>query len=149
MARVYFFLALAAVLVLFDVRAESQTRAAPTAPFVVIVHRSNALRTASRTFVADAFLKRTTRWPDGETIRPVDQRNASAVRARFTESVLRRPIAAVRSYWQQVIFTGRGVPPPELDDDREVLRYVSTHVGAIGYVSGSVDLGTAAALTVQ
>lgn len=149
MVRAYLPLALATSLVLLAARVESQPHSTSHAAFVVIVHRSNPMRQAARTFVADAFLKRTTRWPDGETIRPVDQRHASAVRARFTESVLRRPIAAVRSYWQQVIFTGRGVPPPELDDDREVLRYVSTHVGAIGYVSGSADVSAAATLAVQ
>jgi hypothetical protein len=29
----------------------------------------------------------------------------SAVRRRFTEEVLRRPLAAVRAYWQQRIFS--------------------------------------------
>jgi hypothetical protein len=124
-------------------------RTTPPAPFIVVVHRANPMRSASRTFVADAFLKRTTRWPHGEVIRPVDLRGDSAVRARFTESVLRRPVAAVRSYWQQVIFSGRGVPPVELDEDRAVIRYVASHAGAVGYVSGSADVRDVGALTIQ
>jgi hypothetical protein len=46
----------------------------------------------------------------------------------------------VRSYWQQLIFSGRDVPPPELDSDADVVKYVSKHAGAIGYVSGNGDL---------
>ena len=32
-------------------------------------------------------------------------------------------------------FSGRGVPPPQLDSDEAVLRYVRARRGAIGYVS--------------
>ena len=46
-------------------------------------------------------------------IRPVDLRPNAATRRLFSERMLRRSVAAVRSYWQQRIFSGRGVPPPE------------------------------------
>jgi len=88
-----------------------------------------------RKFLADAFLKKTTRWDDGELIRPVDQVPDSPVRRKFSEDVVKRSVAAVRSYWQQVIFTGRGVPPPEVGGDDEVVRYVLKYSGAVGYVS--------------
>jgi hypothetical protein len=54
--------------------------------------------------------------------------------------VLKRSVAAVRNYWQQRIFSGRGVPPPELDSDEEIVAYVLKHRGAVGYVSGSAEL---------
>jgi hypothetical protein len=62
------------------------------------------------------------------------------VRRRFCEEVLSRSVAAVKSYWQQLIFSGRAVPPPELDTDEEVVRYVAKYSGAIGYVSGASEL---------
>jgi ABC-type phosphate transport system substrate-binding protein len=109
--------------------------------FQVVVHPENPTGSVGRDFLEQAFLKRKTRWPDDETVRPVDQRADSAVRERFSEVVLRRSVAAVKRYWQQQIFTGRGVPPPELDTDRAVVEYVRRHRGAVGYVAESADVG--------
>lgn len=108
--------------------------------FRVIVHPNNPLRALSRADVADAFLKKVTRWEDGETIRAVDLRADSGVRRHFTETVLQRSVGAVRSYWQQRIFSGRDVPPPELESDESVLAFVAKYPGAIGYVSGVAKL---------
>jgi len=79
---------------------------------VVIVNPGNPTHHVDRKFLADAFLKKTTRWDDGELIRPVDQLPDSPVRRKFSEDVVKRSVAAVRSYWQQVIFAGRDVPRP-------------------------------------
>ena len=86
---------------------------------------------------------------NGETIRPVDLPPASAIRRRFSSSVLKRSVAAVRSYWQQRIFTGRDVPPPELESDEAVVRYVTKYEGAIGYVAPSAKVGDAKVLLLR
>jgi hypothetical protein len=117
--------------------------------FRLIVHPDNAAVSAERQFLSDAFFKRATRWPDGVALEPVDLRFGNPARERFSEQILRRSAAAVRNYWQQRIFTGRGVPPPELDSDEVVLRYVRTHRGAVGYVSESAELGAVKLLTVH
>lgn len=106
-----------------------------SAPFRVIVQRENSINAVSREFLSDVFLAKTTRWGDGEPTRVVDQRFDSPVREGFSEAVLRRPVSAIRSYWQRLIFSGRGLPPPELDSDDAVIRFVQSHRGAVGYVS--------------
>jgi hypothetical protein len=115
-------------------------RADEPRPFRVIVHPSNALKAADRTFVANAFLKKVTRWSEGEVIRAVDLRADNPARRRFTEEVLKRSVGAVRSYWQQRIFSGRDVPPPELDSDEGVVAFVAKYPAAVGYVSGAAKL---------
>lgn len=121
--------------------------AAPPA-YRVIVHPQNPVTAIERRFVADAFLKKVTHWRHGEALRPVDLRD-TAPRRRFSEEVLARPVSAVRSYWQQQIFSGRGIPPPELDSDDEVVRFVLSNPGAIGYVSGHAELGGAKVLQLR
>jgi ABC-type phosphate transport system substrate-binding protein len=123
--------------------------AGEVADFRIIVHSENPNTSASREALAEAFLKTTTRWPDGESIRPVDQRPDSAVRKVFTERILKRSLGAVRSYWQQRIFSGRDVPPPELESDDAVVRYVGDHRGAIGYVSASTKTGETKVVTLK
>lgn len=108
--------------------------------FRVIVNADNPAAAVEREFLADAFLKRVSRWPAGETIEPVDLRSDSPVRAQFSVVVLRRSVAAVRSYWQQRIFAGRGVPPPEVDSDSAAIHYVKKHRGGVGYVSRDADI---------
>jgi ABC-type phosphate transport system substrate-binding protein len=109
----------------------------------VIVHPTNRAVALERRFVADVFLKKVTRWPHDEIIRPVDLDRGSPLRRRFSEDVLKRNVAAVASYWQQQVFSGRGVPPPELDDEALVVKYVLSNPGAIGYVSGSAAIENA------
>jgi len=111
-----------------------------TPAFRLVVHPNNSIRSVERSFLADAFLKKITRWSEGETIRPADLRPAVDARRAFTERVLKRTVGAVRSYWQQRIFSGRDVPPPELESDDEVLAFVAKHPGAVGYVSGNAKL---------
>ena len=63
------------------------------------------------------------------------------MRRIFSERVLKRSVAAVRNYWQQRIFSGRDVPPPEVEGDEAVVAYVAEHPGAVGYVSLGAKLG--------
>jgi len=124
-------------------------RAASTSEFRVLVHPDNPVSSVSRDFITDTFLKRTTRWQDGETAHPVDQRADAAVRKSFSDAVLRRSVSAIKRYWQQRIFSGRDLPPPELESDDAVVGYVLKHRGAIGYVTSSAKLGRAKPVSIQ
>ena len=141
---------LALALALLALSGSLRVRAASAvATYEIIVHPSNPAGALDRKFCADAFLKKATAWPEGETIHPVDLASESPVRKTFTEYVLRRSVSAVKTYWQQRIFSGRDVPPPELDDDDQVVNYVLKHEGAIGYVSTSANLHGAKIVLVQ
>ena len=117
--------------------------------YKVIVNPRNPTTSIERRFLIEAFLKKTTRWPHGEALRPVDLVADSPARRRFSEEGLNRSVAAIKSYWQQAIFAGRDVPPPELNSDEAVVEYVLRYPGAIGYVSGGASLGGARALQVK
>jgi ABC-type phosphate transport system substrate-binding protein len=118
----------------------SATALAQMPAYRVIVNPSNTVSTLTRDHVSDAFLKKITRWPNGDAIRPVDLHGSSHARQKFAEDVLRRSLAAVRSYWQQLIFSGRNIPPAELESDAAVIAYVLKYPGAIGYVSGAANV---------
>jgi len=128
----------------------SLAQAQPSADiYTVIVNPKNPQSSIDRELAAQTFLKKVVTWEQGGVIRPVDLVPDSPVRRKFSEQVLGRSVAAVRSYWLQVVFSGRGVPPPELGSDEEVIRYVLREPGAIGYVSSRVDLRGARVLVVR
>ena len=143
-----FLLVLALALLALGAPVRVQAASAP-APYEIIVHPSNAAGALDRRFCEDAFLKKVTVWPDGAAIHPVDLPPESPVRRSFTEYVLRRSVSAVKTYWQQRIFSGREVPPPELDDDDQVVTYVLKHEGAVGYVSTNANLRGAKVILLQ
>lgn len=123
--------------------------AAPVPAFRVIVNPANPTTNVDRKFVADIFLKKATRWGQLDIVRPVDLRPDSPTRRAFDEEVLKRSVSAVRNYWQQMVFTGRDVPPPELNSEEEVVAYILRYPGAIGYVSGAIALQGAKVLTIK
>ena len=108
--------------------------------FRIVVHESNSTASLTRAEASDLFLKKTVKWKNGAEVQPVDQKASSAVRAEFTQAVHGKSMAAVQSYWQQQIFSGRGVPPQEAAGDRAVLEWVQNNVGGIGYVSADAPV---------
>ena len=109
--------------------------------FHVIVNRASPVSELTRAEVSAIFMKRMRSWRDGSEILPVDQQGPSALRESFSREIHEKSTAFVGRYWQRLIFAGRGIPPPELPSDDEVIAFVAKNRGAIGYVSTSVDLG--------
>jgi len=137
------------VFILVALAAAAVAAEPPRSAYVVIVHPGNHASRIDRKFLAEAFLRRATRWPDDTPIRPVDLGPDARARIRFSEEVLSRSVASVRSYWQQRIFSGQGLPPPELPDDEAVVAYVLSHPGAVGYVAAGIALNGATAVEVN
>jgi ABC-type phosphate transport system substrate-binding protein len=114
---------------------------ASAADFKVVVNASNPTASLGAAQLGRLFLKKDTRWESGETVEPVDQSAKSTVRAAFSTDVHHKDVGSIKSYWQQQIFSGRGTPPPEMSSDAEVLAFVRSHAGAIGYVSSAAAVG--------
>lgn len=115
-------------------------RRASAQAFAVVVNAANPVQAVSRDQLAKIFLKKAT-WASGVATAPVDLPEDAPARAAFSKIVHKRSVGAVKSYWQQQIYAGRAVPPPEKATDEEVLAYVRANPGAIGYVSVSADIG--------
>jgi hypothetical protein len=49
-------------------------------------------------------------------------------------------VKAIKKYWQQMVFSGKSAPPPEVATDSDVLAMVRMDPAAIGYVSDEVTL---------
>lgn len=116
--------------------------AAPTAQaqdFKVIVNSANATASLSSSEASKIFLKESAKFPGGSAATPVDQGKSSPVRAAFTKSVIGRSVGAVETYWQQQIFSGKEVPPAAKSSDDDVIAFVKSNPGGIGYVSAGAS----------
>lgn len=119
----------------------SSPLAARAQEFTVIVNASNPVSSLPRDEVAKLFLKKTVSWESGKMVAPVELPAAAKAREAFARTVLNKSISQVKSYWQQQIFSGRDVPPPEKQTENDVVAFVRSNPGAIGYVSKGVDIG--------
>lgn len=115
-------------------------RAQPGADYQVIVHTSNDVSAISKDEISKLLLKKKTRWDDGTDAEPVDLDSNSSVREAFSRDVHGRSVASIKNYWQRQIFSGREVPPPEVATDAEVVDFVRSREGGIGYVSPNARL---------
>jgi hypothetical protein len=117
----------------------SDARVAANAGFQLIVHPQNPVTSIDRRFLSDAYFRRTISWRNGESIRPVDLTDKFAAHELFIQAVMHKTGPQLRMYWTQRIFSGTGVPPPELDSPSAVINYVLRNVGAIGYIPSDVN----------
>jgi hypothetical protein len=109
----------------------------------------NPRASIDRSFVGQAFLKKVRTWPHGGMVEPVDLDERSPIRRQCSEDVLGRSVEAVKSYWQQMIFSGRDLPPPEVESDDAVVSFVARRAGALGYVSAGANLRGTKILTLE
>lgn len=106
--------------------------------FKVVVNRDNPVGELTARELSRLFLKKTLRWPEGRPVQPVEPA-APALQGKFALAIHAKTLNAVKSYWNQVIFSGRDVPPLEKAGDAEVLAFVRADPGAVGYVSAGAD----------
>lgn len=106
------------------------------AEVVVVVHpnNTNALDSAA---IKRLFLGKEKKFPDGQPATPLNQVVDSATRNQFDEQLLERNSSQIAAYWSKLVFTGKGVPPKEVNDDAAVVSVVSQDISAVGYVERS------------
>lgn len=107
--------------------------------YKVIVNSGNSVSSVSKQQLADIFLKKLSQWENGQKIVPVDQNESSPARIRFSKEILGKAVSAVEVYWQQQVFSGRGFPPIEKTNDADVIAYIKSNTGAVGYVSAGAN----------
>ena len=84
--------------------------------------------------VADIFLGRSTRFPDGTQAVPIDQAEESELRDRFYSTYAGKSPSQVKAHWAKIIFTGRGQPPRQVGSSQEARKAIADNPHAIGYI---------------
>ena len=106
--------------------------------YKIVVNPSNPATSMSKDEVARIFLKKATKFPDGRSASPVDLAVNSSIRENFSKSVLGKPASAVDAYWQQQIFSGRDIPPPQKSENAAI-SFVRSNENGIAYISSGAD----------
>jgi ABC-type phosphate transport system substrate-binding protein len=104
----------------------------------VIVHPSQSIDELTRAQAVNVFLGKIKTLPSGTLIIPIDQERMSPERLEFYEKLANKNQNQLNAYWARQVFTGKGQPPSQLKNNREVKLLISNNPGMIGYIDSSV-----------
>ncbi|KQN69237.1 phosphate ABC transporter substrate-binding protein [Duganella sp. Leaf61] len=108
-----------------------------SAELVVIVSAKRAPLTLNSGQVSDIFLAQTERFPNGDSVTPLDLSIDSPLRDQFYNKVSAKSPALLRAYWTKMVFTGRGLPPREMATSVAMRRLVAANPSLIGYIDSA------------
>jgi len=107
------------------------------AEVVPVVSAKSPVTMLSQYQVADIFLGKTVRFPDGMQAVPIDQKEGSPARTEFYEVYANKSPAQLKAHWSKIVFTGRGKPPLSVADGIAARKLVAADPRAIAYIDRS------------
>lgn len=88
----------------------------------------------SRNEVVNIFFGRYRQFFNGVEAQPVDLQDAHPDRARFYSALVGKDLAEINAYWSRQLFSGRMQAPPKKRTPEEVVKWVASNPGGIGFV---------------
>ena len=95
---------------------------------------------------AALYLGKTTTLPAGGNAKLFDLSDSNPLREKFYQAATGKSASQVKSVWSRLVFSGRAVPPKELDSDDAVVKAVAADPSAVGYVDSSAVNGSVRAV---
>ena len=108
---------------------------------VVIANKSVPVNSISAAALKDIYIGRTTYWPDGQSVKLslLDDQITDQTDAAF-EEIGGMDTKHFKTFWQRMVFSGRGQMPKEIGDTAALVAYVASTKGAIAIVLADADL---------
>jgi len=115
----------------------SALSATAQAGVVVVMSPKAGVDSLTQGQVSQIFLAKSNTLPGGGAATPIDQAEGAPARDEFYKTVAGRDAAQLKSYWSQLVFTGKAKPPMKVSGDDAVKKAVAATPGAIGYIDAS------------
>src|SRR5438093_9299346 len=78
--------------------------------YKVIVNPQNPADAIGKEQLSQMFLKKLSKWPNGQAVAPAEPAEGSPAREAFCRDVHGKSASALKSYWSRLVFAGREVP---------------------------------------
>lgn len=101
---------------------------------VVVMAKGAEVQHLSDQHVANIFLTRTNRFPNGLKAIPIELKN-SDIRANFYEEISGKNPTQLMAYWTTLIFSGKGKPPKGYNNVSSLISRLEHNHGCISYMS--------------
>lgn len=104
------------------------------AELAVVVNARCGVAAMTRNEVINVFFGRNRQYFNGLEAQPVDMVDNHPDRARFYSALVGKDLSEVNAYWSRQVFSGRLQPPVKVGTAEEVIKWVISHPGGIGFV---------------
>jgi ABC-type phosphate transport system substrate-binding protein len=118
------------------------------ADMLIIAHQDVPETTVTTKDLQEIFLGKRVQWKDNTAIHPVTVKDQE-LHSAFLKQYVNKSLAKWNAHWKRMVFTGNGTPPKQFDTQQELLEYVATTVGAIGYVDADTPVKNVTIIEVQ
>ncbi len=115
---------------------------------VVIVNKDVPVTSIGGGDLKKIFVAKKTEWNNGSNIDFVTLSGGDTHKS-FLRSYLSKSPSQFQRYFRTLVFTGKGTAPQAFATEGELVSYVSSTSGAIGYVSAGTSTGSAKVLNVN
>jgi ABC-type phosphate transport system substrate-binding protein len=85
------------------------------------------------------YLGKQTQWKDDTSIVPV-MLKSGPLHDEFIEGFLDRSVQRFVTYWRQMVFTGKGMPPKSFASESDLVDFVARTPGSVGYASAGAEV---------
>ncbi len=110
---------------------------AMAADVVMIVNNGAGVEKLDKQTAQNIFLGKKAKWDSGEKIVPAVLAEGQAHEA-FLKDVVKKTPSQFKTFWKKAVFTGTGSAPKSFKTGEEVVKFVASTKGAVGYVAASV-----------
>lgn len=107
------------------------------AELVVVANPDAPVRSFSKEDVARIYLKKTKTFPNGEEVVPLSQPDFPEKDAEFFMAITGKSRVQLSAYWARLMFTGKGRPPLDGENDQKILQKITEDAKYIGYIDAS------------
>ena len=105
---------------------------------VVVANIAQSSVTLTKSQVRDLFMSGTS--PELLSLTPVSIAPGEQSRMIFNTRIIGLPESRIQAYWAQMRFSGRLTPPKEVKSAEQMLDYLRTNEGSVGYLPESTQL---------
>ncbi len=114
----------------------------------IIVNDSVSVDTVKRDELKRIFLGKKVKWNSNQSIKVAVLKKGD-MHENFLRTYIRKTSAQFNYYWKKLLFTGKGLPPKSFTSENEIIQYVSSTVGAIGYASSGIQKDGIKVITIK
>jgi len=115
---------------------------------LIIVNKETSIKTLGLNTLMDIYTNNKTKWDNGEKIY-VSMLKKGPIHETFSNQMIGMEPKKLIGIWKKVIFTGLGTPPKVLTTEAEMIQYVASTKGAIGYISTSTPAESVKVFTLK
>jgi len=119
------------------------------ADVIVIANDSVKLNAISPTSLNRIYAMQIKTWPDGTPIKVFTFHTHSKTYKDFVLNQAHLQPPQLERHWKRLLFTGMGKAPVEVSNNEEMIEFVKSTPGAIGYVTEAFHLDDAKILEVE